>query len=216
MNWSSIRLLWETVTSLTEVQVDNTCHYPLVYQDSHFIAEVYRVDHNFPLVNPCCLLLLSFLCWKMVFKDKLLCHFPRGWGEAWVLLLGDGCDIFFPPVFGCFTQSPSSMKDHWEWLHNDIGHIPQHWRVGLSGAHGHICPVCGSTVWTDPLPPRIFLHCSNFFTCYLSSYGWFAGVFRFDFFFFFGRVRCWQKNFTLQTISSLVSIEIQKIQLCVI
>lgn len=102
-------------------QVDNIRFFPLIYQASHFIIEVYEVGQAWVSYGEAMLttpddFLVLIVPENDRFQDLLLHHLLRNQDEAdypvalWDLFPfnKDEYDIYFPPVFRHFFQSPWS------------------------------------------------------------------------------------------------------------
>lgn len=78
----SMKIIWETSANrLPNAKADNIHWFPLIYQAYHFLLEYYQLlKPDFHLVNPCWLLLGTFLmytCLEIVPQSSWSITFPR-------------------------------------------------------------------------------------------------------------------------------------------
>lgn len=134
------------------------------------------INCDFPLVNPCWLLLMTFLffmCLEVV--SRISCSITTSRSRWGWLVSGSNIlhpafhavrsGICFPPVLGHLSQSLLSFKDDTGWLCDDISSF-----LSTCGciSSGPICPVCWSIPWPDPLSWNVNNLCSRFSPCSLG------------------------------------------------
>jgi len=123
------------------------------------------VKHDFPLMNLCWLLLITFFSSLQLLGDgiqnKLLHHLYRDGGEvdwpvvSWILLLAlfeDWSDIGCPPAFGDLSRSPPQpFKYYREQFDN---HFCTHECIPLGPMDFCVFWFWLDALWSDPPRPR--------------------------------------------------------------